>query len=334
MIELLRIQCPVCGTFLEVKNSKNEAVKHITCPKCKKQLSVDFQEKTPVTPKPLEALYYGALRIEMQEGINQIPLPGCDCIEIKVVRLNDGNSKCLVRSKSPQHQLFINGFALNAEDQVALASGDELRTGNTVLTFAVPGNVNVSTPPTVEPINGNVTNVAKDVEEPSQSNFRVIFIALAVVAIIFGGWLFVNKYKVVDTSKLNSPAVISSTVERERQVSPVSPKIEVTGDRPATKKSVESQTVNPPKAQDEPLSDYQLEVKASQGDVEAQFELGNRLVHKAGTSNVLKGLNYLKLAAQNGSQKARSTYKGAVSAIRQRAENGDEVANEILMSIE
>lgn len=336
MIEQLRIQCPACGTFLEVKNSKNEAVKHITCPKCKKQLSVDFQEKEPATPKPLEALYYGALRIEMQEGINQIPLPGCECFEINVVRLNDGNSKCLVRSKSPQYQLSVNGVTLNAEDQIALASGDVLSIGNTVLTFAVPGNVHVTATPAAL-LTGNERELVPDVEEPSQSNYKVIFIVLAVAAFIFGGWLLINKYKVTDTSNLERSSVKADTIKAEKvnDVSPIAPKMEVKGgERSTTNKTLEKPVVYPSKTQAEPLSDYQLEVNASQGDVEAQFELGNRLIRKSGKSNVLKGLNYLKLAAQNGSQKARSTYNSAVSAIRQRAGNGDEVANEILVSIE
>ena len=335
MIERLRIQCPACGTFLEVNNSKNEAVKHITCPKCRRQLSVDFQEKEPVTPKPLEALYYGALRIEMQEGINQIPLPSCDCIEINVVRLNDGNSKCLVRTKSPQHKLFVNGKVLSAEDQVSLASGDELRTGNTILTFGVPGNVDISSPPT-EPLEENETETVIDSDKPSHNNYKAFFITLIVVAVIFGGWLLLNKFKSTDTSKSNIPPAIIDTIKTEKReaVSPTSPKWEVADDKATKNKNVENQSVNPPKAQSETLSDYQLEINASKGDTEAQFELGNRLIRKTGKSNVLKGLNYLKLAAQNGSQKARSTYRGAVSIIRQKAENGDEVANEILMSIE
>ena len=99
MLEQLRIQCPSCGIILDVRNSKHEAIKRITCPNCHKQLAVDFQEeeKPEIPLKPLEALYYGEMRIDLHEGTNQISLPACDALEIKVVRLKDGNSKCLVR---------------------------------------------------------------------------------------------------------------------------------------------------------------------------------------------------------------------------------------------
>lgn len=60
-MDQLRIKCPSCGIILEVKNSKNEAVKRITCPNCKKQLAVNFADipapKPAVTPQPIAPLY-------------------------------------------------------------------------------------------------------------------------------------------------------------------------------------------------------------------------------------------------------------------------------------
>lgn len=41
-METLRIKCPSCGIVLEVRNSKNEKVKKITCPNCQKQLAITF----------------------------------------------------------------------------------------------------------------------------------------------------------------------------------------------------------------------------------------------------------------------------------------------------
>ena len=37
-METLRIKCPSCGIVLEVRNSKNEKVKKITCPNCQNSM--------------------------------------------------------------------------------------------------------------------------------------------------------------------------------------------------------------------------------------------------------------------------------------------------------
>ena len=151
MIEQLRIQCPSCGIILDVRNSKHEAVKRITCPHCQKQLAVDFRDEVSQAPaKPLGVLYYGEMRIDLQEGVNQIPLPACDALEIKAVRLNDGNSKCLVRALNDQQPVLLNGEPLGKDDEVALSIGDELRIGNTILTFGQQGKV-LSQEPKPEP---------------------------------------------------------------------------------------------------------------------------------------------------------------------------------------
>ena len=100
MIDQLRIKCPSCGLFLDVTNSRHEAVKAITCPGCKKRLTVDFQEKP--APKPITPFYYGEMPIALQEGLNQVPIPDCAHLEINVVRLSDGGSKCIVRPLSAE----------------------------------------------------------------------------------------------------------------------------------------------------------------------------------------------------------------------------------------
>ena len=47
-MEVKRVKCSNCGIILEVKNSKNEAVKLITCPQCKAPLRVRFQPQQPL----------------------------------------------------------------------------------------------------------------------------------------------------------------------------------------------------------------------------------------------------------------------------------------------
>lgn len=58
-MQIKRIKCPKCGVILDVKNSKDEALKEIVCPKCKVKLQIRFQKPEP-TQDPLEAhTFYG-----------------------------------------------------------------------------------------------------------------------------------------------------------------------------------------------------------------------------------------------------------------------------------
>lgn len=47
------VKCPHCGVGLEVKNSRDEAVKSIKCPNCKKSLKVIFRQ--PQVPQPVDS---------------------------------------------------------------------------------------------------------------------------------------------------------------------------------------------------------------------------------------------------------------------------------------
>ncbi len=53
-MDIKRIKCPSCGVVLDVKNPTNEAVKFITCPRCRAQLKVNFapavQQPRPTQP--------------------------------------------------------------------------------------------------------------------------------------------------------------------------------------------------------------------------------------------------------------------------------------------
>lgn len=48
-MEVKRIKCPNCGVVLDVRNSKNETLKIITCPQCQAQLRVKFQPQSANT---------------------------------------------------------------------------------------------------------------------------------------------------------------------------------------------------------------------------------------------------------------------------------------------
>ena len=327
MLDELRIQCPSCGIILDVRNSKHEAVKRITCPHCQKSLAVDFQEedKPTASPKPADALYYIEMRIELQEGVNQIELPGCEHLEIKVVRLKDGNSKCLIRALQENH-VSLNGASLEKDDQVALTEGDTIQTDETVLVYNKPGKASVK----VEPV--------KKTEQPAPSSpvhvpQWIFALAAAAVALILVWCLW--------PSKTNSPSSpIAKTVVPSKAVSTKDSARKKQDSIKLKTKSLKEDQQAVTERQDRfikshhAMTDYELEQLVNEGDVNAQYELGNRLVHRSGRNNVIRGIKYLRLAANRGSSKASSVLNKAVNALQQRAEAGDTVAYSILMSIQ
>ena len=144
MIDQLRIKCPSCGIVLDVRNSKHEAVKQIACPNCHKRLAVNFEDApatSGATQAPIEPLFYGELRIELQLGLNHIPMHVSDKVEIKVVRLQDGNYKCLVCPLSGDGSVKVNDQVLQMEEQVALSKGDILKIDKIVLSYAQPAGL-------------------------------------------------------------------------------------------------------------------------------------------------------------------------------------------------
>ena len=54
-MEIKRIQCPNCGVVLDVRNSKMEDEKLITCPQCKAVLRVKFRHEAPLEAKTVLA---------------------------------------------------------------------------------------------------------------------------------------------------------------------------------------------------------------------------------------------------------------------------------------
>ena len=71
-MEVKRVKCSNCGIILEVKNSKNEAVKLITCPQCKAPLRVRFQPQQPLEVETV--------------------LPGCQPAQQRVAPQTDGET--------------------------------------------------------------------------------------------------------------------------------------------------------------------------------------------------------------------------------------------------
>lgn len=326
MLEQLRIKCPSCGIILDVRNSKHEAVKRITCPNCKKTLAVDFQEeeKPVASSKPLESLYYGEMRIALQEGANQISLPGFDHVELKVARLKDGNSKCLVSVIKEGKPVLVNGEPLEKDDQIALAVGDNLKVGENVLIFGNSGKAidHIKVDP-IEPVG------PEEPKKQSQSSQWILAIVALVVAVVAVVQFWPSKEDIVKPQAVmptfadSIKTKISAPKKTEEATS--APENPTSGKGP--KKNEKTQ--ESPK----PVSDYDLEKQASKGNTEAQYELGVKLIKRGGISNVVRGVKYLKLASNNGSAKARTALSKAIFSLQKQADEGDSTSYYILKSI-
>ena len=325
MLDHLRIQCPSCGIILDVKNSRHEAVKQIVCPNCKKQLAVNFEEELEpaAPPQPIEPLYYGEMRIDLNEGVNKISLPNCDKVEIKVVRLKDGNSKCLVRPLSDT-PVIVNRQQLLADEQVALSKGDYLEIGKTVLRAGEPGTINPE-PPTPP------TQIAPKPKKPKKDRSYVWLNTAIAFVILMGATIYLWPSQ-TDTGKdLPNPgeviAQVADSMEKKPSDNVVKPK-----------KDTVRHPVVPPKpevkAKDySKMSDYDLEKLSSQDDAEAQYTIGVRLIKKGGISNVIRGINYLKAASNNNFSKARVALDKAINSLQNKANNGDSISYYILKKI-
>lgn len=319
MLEQLRIQCPSCGIVLDVRNSKHEAIKRITCPNCHKQLAVDFQEeeKPEIPLKPLESLYYGEMRIDLQEGTNQMPLPACEALEIKVVRLKDGNSKCLVHALNDEPAVLVNGEALGKEDEVALAIGDEIKIGETILTYGYQGKV---LPPQTPPL--------RDPKIPKPKPKRWLYVVIALAAMVV--CLFTIKH--FWPQEVENPLVVvpDTPIVKHIEISdrPVNPPTYKDGDKRKTDWKIVKEVDYTM------LSQYDLVQLANKNDARAQYELGKRYVKGEGSNSVVLGINYLKEASRNGSSDAQSTLINVINRLQRKADNGDSIAYQILMSID
>lgn len=269
-METLRIKCPSCGIILEVKNSKNEAVKRITCPHCKKQLAVTFAD----------VLY-------SQDGI-----------ELKVVRVADGGDKYILRVVNSDKEVALNGEVLRQGDEVVLIHGDKVRIGQSELVFNSGKLVPIMSVPnpqkeeTRKPDKGTLP-------KPDKRSSRLAWILLAIF--IVGGilaWYFIKpsspkKQEIKDTDSI---AVVLDTVSHKSAVKHTKTK----KSEKTSKKEVREKTPEKIDVQSDDNDDFSLEVQATKGDVQAQYKLGMRWVTSNDCTNVLKGVKYLESAARKG----------------------------------
>lgn len=307
-MESLKIKCPSCGIILEVTNSRNEAVKRIVCPYCKKTLAITFRSETKpahdIVMAALPALYYGQMRIALQEGQNQIPLPDAECFTVRVVRLKDGNCKCLVSTKR-ENAVQLNDEYLLLGDEVALSDGDLLRFGDTVLSFNKPVEEKI---------------VQTPLPPPPKKKPWWIAVAACIVAIALITAFWSKEKKVVEKFP---------PIKKEVKKDTLPPTTCPTGTTIGGGNNGGGTIIDPPHRP----SDLELEMLALKGDVEAQCELGRRWINTNDSVNIVKGSNYLKMASRNGSSEARKILYEVKATLRDAADRGNTLADNLLRVI-
>jgi len=326
-METLRIKCPSCGIVLEVRNSKNEKVKKITCPNCQKQLAITFGDMAT----PVGSLYEGSTRYQLNEGGNAIPGIPSGLVELRVVRLKDGTPKHILRALTGEQKVSVNGQSLMQDDEVVLQRGDDLRIEAKSFSFDKPVEArpqpSITKPQEVKP---EPKPLQKSEPKPEPKPKKTWLFSL--LAIIAGILLFlflwpVNKTEQPKEEAIDSIIEISTKVIKEKEKE----KDLKQADKQETKKDVQPQKANVDLTS---MDLYSLELMANKNDVSAQYELGRRLVHASGSKNIVMGINWLHKASLNGSSQARQLKNKAVRSLQTKAAHGDSVADYILNSID
>lgn len=298
-MEKLHIKCPSCGIGLEVKNSKNEAVKRIVCPNCQKQLAVTFREE----PKPAQF------------------------VEIKMVQLSDGTTKTIVRVLTDEHEIKVNGEILQKDDEVVLASGDNLQVdGRQWMPQQTSPQITQPAPkPTPSPVPEPAPGPAPEPTSKSNNRWIMYVAAFAVAILAFILWHKMSNKTEMPLEPEAIQSVITDSMAKAEQM-PTTKK----SDKPELKQKEKAKENAAPKTDLNHLSNYELERMAMSGNAEAQYLIGKRWVNQKDSINVVKGIKYLKLAAQNGSSDARSALRSVYAALQQSAANGSSMAENIL----
>ena len=325
-METLRIKCPSCGIVLEVRNSKNEKVKKITCPNCQKQLAITFGDMAA----PVGSLYEGTTRYQLNEGANAIPGIPSGLVELRVVRLKDGTPKHILRALTGEQKVSVNGQSLMQDDEVVLQRGDELRIEAKSFSFDKPGESRPQ--PSIAKPHQEIKPESKPLQKPEpkpepKPKKTWLFSLLAIVAgilLVLFLWpaqkIEQPKEEVIDSIVKSSTKVIKEKEKDQRQPA-----------RQESKKDVQPEK----NVSDLTSMDlYSLELLANKNDVSAQYELGQRLVRSSGSKNVVLGINWLHKASLNGSTQAQQVMNKAVHTLQTKAAQGDSIAYYILNSID
>lgn len=234
-METLRIKCPSCGIVLEVRNSKNEKVKKITCPNCQKQLAVSFGDINA----PVGSLYKGSTRYQLNEGANAVPGVPSGMVELRVVRLKDGTTKHILRVLTGEQDVKVNGQILMQDDEIVLQQGDELAMDVIVLSFDKPQTNHGDSPEQTQEHAPSVPHKTKDEHKLSKPSWLLWPLFILVVALLS---MFLWPEKPVQQPK---------TVEKDVPVKVIQQAEPVKREVKEASKTIKPQPLKQPKASNE-----------------------------------------------------------------------------------
>lgn len=298
-MEMLRIKCPSCGIILEVRNSKDESVKRFACPNCKKQLAVTFKDANDSkSVSSIAALYEGQVRYQLHEGLNPVPNVASGLLELRVVCLKSEDRKYILRALTDEQRVLINGQPLYQNDEVALLRGDEIEVDGVILSFDKPGREPIKPTQDAYPLSASSEESEVKKENKRWLPFLVIAMLFVIMAIVW----FVSSAHNSESSKLSQTNVISTTRDTIRPTTKTPP-----SDKPSkviSKKSKDNEMLTA-KENLSASDDFTLEMRASKGDVKAQYQIGMRWVTSNDCSDVVKGVRYLEAAARHGYAQAQ-----------------------------
>lgn len=173
-LQTVEISCPQCHARLSVTNSKNEAIKRISCPNCGKQIDIRF--KRPIQEDGATELGGMPTGGETQlGGPNQISVMSCHLMLngkkyelqigrntigrkaktsnadvqletddlymsrqhaiINVRRLPNGGITTSITNDQNKNATTVNGMELAKADEIILNDGDQIKMGETTVTF-------------------------------------------------------------------------------------------------------------------------------------------------------------------------------------------------------
>lgn len=162
-MEVKRVKCPQCGVILEVKNSKNEAVKNFSCPGCHASLSVTFHKEEiddSITRLPDRKVEHASLPMlisngqafQLSPGRNIVGRKACTSVADIQIQTDDrlisrhhalimideepsGGYRARLTNYKNKNLTRVNGVDVVDDDEVILEDGATLLMGATVLTF-------------------------------------------------------------------------------------------------------------------------------------------------------------------------------------------------------
>lgn len=153
---------PRCHAILQVRNSMNEEVKHVTCPLCRTRFDVNFKEtivapgiqsgakiyivcgdkkyrlrkKSNIVGRKPTVVMDGPVEADIQLEINDDYMSRLSAI-VNVTETDNGVLVTITPHPNNMNRILVGEYELKKGDEVLLTDGTELTMGITKMTLSV-----------------------------------------------------------------------------------------------------------------------------------------------------------------------------------------------------